>query len=286
MRVEKNKLNNIRNDIVSILSNCRNYQKEYYFVSNNLFIDWVGMKANYYKSILAIEKLNNERLYMEIDKFLFILDDIIKKYNLYDDLEFSPDFKEVLISNINNIINGYVSLSNKYKSINTDNVASKEKIYMNINDIEKNIESYNSIKNKIDAFDFNVKEAESFIRTKINDYSVTNLEETSKEIRIKGFTESIAFNSTRMMKLKGELSSKYAQLSDEIDSLVMKLDTIMYYYDTSNSAMLVQKINDIKKNLIILNKNFVNNINLLNKEIEEHRIVNSKISGMVEEFRA
>ena len=271
MRIDINGLKNVKKELLSHFDICKKHQKEYYFISNKLFTNWNSNKANYYKNILANEKTANEKLCFEIEAFISLINEIELKYNSYENIYFANNFDDVLLDEINSIIDKYNLIKTKYNSINTSNPVIKEKLIDNCNFINNSVTSYSDLKNKIRNINNLIDENESSIKSKIISYHIDNIEKTSREIKFKGNEEVIHFDSNKIRNVKIEMTSKYKEISDEIDNMIEQLDKICSWYDTNNSKHLIEKIDKIKINLNTQDSNFVNNINMLNDELEGHQ---------------
>ena len=285
MRIEKSKLLTIKADILTCIKTCKNYHNEYYFISNKLYDFWSTMKANYFKRMLLTEKLNNERLFMEIGMFLDIIDEINQKYSDFETIDFSIDFDSNLSHEINNIINKYSIIKNKLNLISTSNQIVNEKKFKSITFIDRSVKSYDEIKARIYAKSIDIKEIELYIKSKISNYHVSHIDISSNEIKTTEEVSSLKISVNKMRIIKNELSAKYRELNDEIDVLIEKLESVKVYYNTNNLDLLTEKLNLIKINLDILDSNFVNNINLLNNEIDEQSLLTNAISQNAWEMR-
>lgn len=276
MRINNVELEKIKKDIELCLEKCGEYQRDYYYTSKKLYFNWKGLSANYFNEILSNEKIQNEKLYHKIEVFLSIIDIITKKYNQYNSIEFASNFDNELIDSINKILDTYTAIKYKYSLVSSTNQGVKERIDTSIDYINKNIELYDSLKPKIKELANNINENEKYIESQLTNYSVDLIEKTPRVLKTAGHSEEIIFDSEKITLIKLELAGKYKLLNDEINILMEKLDLFNSCYNTTNSSLLFEKVSIIKRNLMTLNSNFINNIDLLNDELDGHIELNSR----------
>lgn len=284
MRINSVRLREIKESIEEHLEKCKIYQKEYYYMSEELFLNWKSLKANYYKDLLIKEKNSNEKTIYKVETFLLIIDEILKKYDKYDNMEFEIDFSDVLVDNINKIIDRYVNVNYKYNMISSTNNTTIEVINKNIAFVNKSIELYNNLKSRIKELSANINESEKYIHNKLINYAIDVIEKSPKVLKIKGDAEALTFDSTKITIIKSKLEGKYKLISDEIISLIEKIDSISSYYNTGNSSLLIEKINLLKVNLKIAESNFVNDIELLNDELDAKTRLQTKLKVNLKGF--
>ena len=70
MRINSVRLREIKESIEEHLEKCKIYQKEYYYMSEELFLNWKSLKANYYKDLLIKEKNSNEKTIYKVEQIL------------------------------------------------------------------------------------------------------------------------------------------------------------------------------------------------------------------------
>lgn len=274
MRINNIELEKAKNDIELCLENCRGYQRDYYYTSKKLYFNWKGLKANYFKEILLKERMQNEKIFYKIESFLLIVDTLVKMNNQYDSIEFTNNFDDELIDSINKILDQYTNIKYKYSLVVTTNQEVKERINTSIDYIDKDIQIYDSLKLKIKGLASSIKENEKYIENQLTNYYVEIIEKTPRVLKVTGYSNEIVFDSEKITLIKSELAGKYKLLEDEINLLIEKLNLISNCYSTSNASLLFEKISAMKRNLKTMNSNFINNIDLLCDELNNHVALN------------
>ena len=270
MRINSLELEKIKSDMELCLEKCGEYQRNYYYTSKKLYFNWKGLKANYFKETLSKERIQNEKLYYKIESFLSIIDTVVKMNNQYNSIEFANNFDDELIASINKIVDKYTNIKYKYSLVGSTNQEVKEKINNSIYYIDKDVRLYDSLKSKIKELANNIKENEKYIENQLTNYYIEIIEKTPRILKVTGYSDEIVFDSENISLVKSELAGKYKLLEDEINLLIEKFDLISGCYNTTNASLLLEKINIIKRNIKIMNSNFINNIDLLNDELDSH----------------